>query len=110
MGRVYVTGFLDDCSNYRVESGAYLHKGVDESLDALRHALAKGRVPREKFTLTTKDSSRQRTSRRSSQGITLRAYPQNCSSTDSYAAGKLYQSKITLGFLLLANQELSEFV
>lgn len=48
-GRVYVTGFLDDCSNYRVVSGAYLHKSVDESLDALRRALAKGRVPREMY-------------------------------------------------------------
>lgn len=48
-GRVYVTGFLDDCSNYRVQSGAYLHKGADESLDALRHALAKGRVPKQMY-------------------------------------------------------------
>ena len=48
-GRVYVTGFLDDCSNHRIVSGVYLHKSVDESLDALRHALAKGRVPREMY-------------------------------------------------------------
>jgi len=49
VGKVYVTGFLDDCSNYRVTSGVYLHKSTSESLDALQHALAKGRVPREMY-------------------------------------------------------------
>ena len=47
MGRVYVTSFLDDCSNYRVVSGAYLYRSADEAIDALKHALAEGRIPRE---------------------------------------------------------------
>jgi transposase len=49
VGKVYVTGFLDDCSNYRVASGVYLHRSTDESLDSLQHALARGRVPREMY-------------------------------------------------------------
>jgi len=46
-GKVYVTGFTDDRSRYRVVSGAYLHKSRDEAIDALRRALKKGRVPRQ---------------------------------------------------------------
>ena len=52
VGRVYVTGFLDDCSNYRVFSGVYLRRSADELADALKHALAKKkgrRVPREMY-------------------------------------------------------------
>lgn len=48
-GRVYVTGFLDDCSRYRVVSKAYLHKSAKESINALRWALRKGRFPRELY-------------------------------------------------------------
>jgi len=47
VGKVYLTGFTDDRSRYRVRSGAYLHKGAKEAVDALRHALGKGRMPRE---------------------------------------------------------------
>jgi len=47
VGKVYVTGFTDDCSRYRVKSKAYLHKGKKEAVNALRHALNKGRIPRE---------------------------------------------------------------
>lgn len=47
VGKVYVTGFTDDCSRYRVKSKVYLHKGKKESVNALRHALKKGRIPRE---------------------------------------------------------------
>lgn len=47
VGKVYVTGFTDDCSRYRVLSKAYLHKGKKESVNVLRHALKKGRLPRE---------------------------------------------------------------
>ena len=47
VGKVYVTGFTDDCSRYRVKSKAYLHKGADESVNALQHALKRGRIPRE---------------------------------------------------------------
>ncbi len=47
VGKVYVTGFTDDCSRYRVKSEVYLHKGADEAIDALRRALLKGRIPRE---------------------------------------------------------------
>jgi transposase InsO family protein len=50
VGRVYVTGFTDDCSRYRVKSGVYLHKGADEAIDALHCALRKGRrIPREVY-------------------------------------------------------------
>ncbi len=47
VGKVYVTGFTDDRSRFRIRSGAYLHKSAKESIDALRHALRKGRIPRE---------------------------------------------------------------
>ena len=50
VGKVYVTGFTDDRSRFRVWSGAYLSKGADEAIDALRHALGEGRrrrTPRE---------------------------------------------------------------
>jgi transposase InsO family protein len=46
-GRAYVTGFTDDRSRYRVLSGAYLHKGAEEAVDALRRALGRGRAPSE---------------------------------------------------------------
>jgi transposase InsO family protein len=49
VGKVYVTGFTDDRSRFRVKSRAYLHKRADEAIDALRHALSKGRVPREVY-------------------------------------------------------------
>jgi transposase InsO family protein len=47
VGKVYVTGFTDDRSRYRVVSRAYLRKGREEAIDALHNALKKGRVPRE---------------------------------------------------------------
>ncbi len=47
VGKVYVTGFTDDCSRYRVKSKAYLHRVKKESVNALMHALKKGRIPRE---------------------------------------------------------------
>ena len=46
-GKVYVTGFTDDRSRFRIISKAYLHKSAAEAVDALRHALKKGRIPRE---------------------------------------------------------------
>jgi putative transposase len=49
VGRVYVTGFTDDRSRYRVGSGAYLNKSAKESVDALRRALLEGRIPREMY-------------------------------------------------------------
>ena len=47
VGKVYVTGFTDDRSRYRVRSRVYLHKNARESIDALRWALREGRAPRE---------------------------------------------------------------
>lgn len=47
VGKVYVTGFTDDRSRYRVVSRAYLRKGKEEAIDALQNALKKGRIPRE---------------------------------------------------------------
>jgi putative transposase len=49
VGKVYVTGFTDDRSRFRIRSGAYLHKGAKESVDALERALRKGRTPRELY-------------------------------------------------------------
>src|SRR5438105_1179366 len=46
VGKVYVTGFTDDRSRYRIISKAYLYKGASEAVDALYHALKKGRIPR----------------------------------------------------------------
>ncbi len=45
--RVYVTSFVDDCSRYRVESKAYLHKGKKEAIHTLHQALRKGRTPKQ---------------------------------------------------------------
>jgi putative transposase len=48
VGKVYVTGFTDDRSRFRVWSGAYLSKRAEDAIDALRHAISsKGRTPRE---------------------------------------------------------------
>lgn len=47
VGKVYVTGFTDDCSRYRVNSGAYLNKDANASVHCLKIALNKGRTPRE---------------------------------------------------------------
>ncbi|WP_187147652.1 integrase core domain-containing protein [Candidatus Nitrososphaera gargensis] len=50
VGRVYVTGFTDDDrSRYRIVSKAYLHRGAKEAINALCHALKKGRIPREMY-------------------------------------------------------------
>lgn len=46
-GRVYVTGFTDDCSRYRIVSKAYLHKSKEEAINALWWALKKGRIPKQ---------------------------------------------------------------
>jgi len=47
VGKVYVTGFTDDCSRYRIKSKAYLHKGKEESINALSWAVRAGRIPRQ---------------------------------------------------------------
>lgn len=45
---MYVTGFTDDRSRYRVKSKAYLRRGAKEVINALCHTLKKGgRIPRE---------------------------------------------------------------
>ena len=49
VGKVYVIGFTDDRSRFRVRSGAYLHKSAKEAIDALKCALQRGRVPREVY-------------------------------------------------------------
>ena len=58
-GKVYVTGFTDDRSRYRIKSKAYLQKSAVEAVDALRHALRKGRTPRQIYL----DNGRQFTSK-----------------------------------------------
>jgi putative transposase len=47
VGKVYVTGFTDDRSRFRIASGVYLHKSAKEAVDALRLSLAEKRIPRE---------------------------------------------------------------
>ena len=47
VGKVYVTGFTDDCSRYRVKSKVYFHKDAASAVNALRWALRAGRIPRE---------------------------------------------------------------
>jgi transposase InsO family protein len=47
VGKVYLTGFTDDCSRYRVVSKAYLHKSKKEAINALQWALRKGRTPKQ---------------------------------------------------------------
>ena len=49
VGKVYVTGFIDDCSRYRVNSKVYLRKDAASAVNALRWALRAGRIPREIF-------------------------------------------------------------
>ncbi len=51
VGKVYVIGFTDDRSRFRIRSGAYLHKSANEAIDSLRRALRMGsrRIPRELY-------------------------------------------------------------
>jgi len=49
VGKVYVTGFTDDCSGYRISSKAYLRKRKEESVNALQCVLRKRRTPREMY-------------------------------------------------------------
>lgn len=47
VGKVYVTGFTDDCSRYRVRSKAYLNKSAAAAVNCLRWSLSSGRIPRQ---------------------------------------------------------------
>lgn len=47
VGKVYVTGFTDDCSRFRIRSKVYLRKGKEEAINSLRWALRAGRKPRQ---------------------------------------------------------------
>lgn len=47
VGKVYVTGFTDDCSRFRIRSKAYLHKSKEEAINCLQWALRPGRKPRQ---------------------------------------------------------------
>lgn len=49
VGKVYVTGFTDDRSRYRIVSKTYLRKGENESINALVWALRKGRRPKQVY-------------------------------------------------------------
>lgn len=49
VGKVYVIGFTDDRSRFRIRSGAYIHKSAKEAIDALKCALQRGRAPREVY-------------------------------------------------------------
>jgi len=63
VGKVYVTGFTDDCSRYRIRSNAYLRKGKEEAVNALRWALRRA-GSRGRSTWTMGSSSLQNFSRR----------------------------------------------
>jgi transposase InsO family protein len=45
VGKVYITGFTDDCSRFRIRSKAYLRKRKEEAANALQWALRAGRKP-----------------------------------------------------------------
>jgi transposase InsO family protein len=47
VGKVYATGFTDDCSRFRVRSKVYLRKGAEEAVNCLVWALRPGRKPRQ---------------------------------------------------------------
>lgn len=46
VGKVYVTGYTDDRSRYRLVSKAYLHKSKNEAVNSLQWALRNGRIPK----------------------------------------------------------------
>jgi len=46
VGKVYVTGFTDDCSRFRIRSKVYLRKGKEEAINCLQWALRPGRKPK----------------------------------------------------------------
>ena len=58
-GKVYVTGFTDDRSRFRIMSKAYLSKSAAEAVNVLYHAIKKDRVPRQIYL----DNGRQFTSK-----------------------------------------------
>lgn len=47
VGKVYITGFTDDYSRYRVKSKVHLRKDAASAVNALQWALRAGRIPRE---------------------------------------------------------------
>ena len=47
VGKVYVTGFSDDCSRHRVKSKVYLDKSAKSAINSLQWALKMGRIPRQ---------------------------------------------------------------
>ena len=47
IGKVYVSGFSDDCSRNRVKSKAYVHNDPTTAVNALCWALRAGRIIRE---------------------------------------------------------------
>jgi len=46
VGKVYVTGFTDDCSRFRARSKVYLRKGKEEAINSLQWSLRAGRKPK----------------------------------------------------------------
>ncbi len=47
VGKVYVTGFNDDCSRYRIKSKSYLKKDAESAVNCLQWALRNGRIPKQ---------------------------------------------------------------
>jgi len=47
VGKVYMTGFTDDCSRFRIRSKAYLDKSAESAINCLQWAIRNGRKPRQ---------------------------------------------------------------
>ena len=47
VGKIYVTGFNDDCSRHRIKSKAYLKKDAESAVNCLQWAVRKGRIPKQ---------------------------------------------------------------
>jgi len=83
-GKVYVTGFTDDRSRYRIVSKAYLRKSSVEAVNALRHALKRGRVPTQIYL----DNGRQFTSKNSDTSFQYTASGQSMAGLTIHEGGK----------------------
>ena len=98
-GKVFVTGFTDDCSRFRVKSKAYLKKDSYSAVNCLNWSLKNGRIPRQIYL----DNGRQFTSKEfkkavSKHGIKLifgkPYHPQGRGKIEKYH-GTLFQELIS---------------
>ncbi|WML67925.1 MAG: hypothetical protein METHP_01493 [Methanoregula sp. SKADARSKE-2] len=76
VGRVYVTGFTDDCSHYRVKSKVYLHKDAVSAVNALYGHFVMG-GSREKFISLMENSSSRSCSKLKPKSTASNSYSEN---------------------------------